>query len=72
MQTSIAAHLYNACLSFYFLLTVRFGMREQKFEKVIEKLMHFVVITFSLGTAAAGWSMYYPTHIGPGEFLLRT
>lgn len=67
-QTGIAAHIYSSCLSFYFLLTIRFGMREKTFEKRIEKVMHFGVILFTLGTSVTGLvtDMFYPMHVGPG------
>ncbi|CAJ1962358.1 unnamed protein product [Cylindrotheca closterium] len=67
-QFSVAAQLYSCCLSFYFLLTIRYGMRETTFEKRLEKIMHFVVITFALGAATTGLvtGMFYPSHVGPG------
>lgn len=69
LQIGIGAILYSSCLSFYFVLTIRFGMREATFAKRIEKAMHFLVITFSLGTSVTGLvtDMYYPMHVGPGE-----
>lgn len=44
-------------------------MRQKTFEKY-EKIMHAVIITFSLGAAITGLvtKMFYPSHVGPGCF----
>jgi hypothetical protein len=67
-QFSITSHLYSAALSVYFLLTIRFGVREATFAKKYERWMHVVIILFGLGTAITGvvMGMFHVSHVGPG------
>jgi len=53
-QFSLSALLYNGLLSHYFLLTIRFGWKEDAFAKWIEPLMHMFAIGFPMVTAIAG------------------
>ncbi len=50
-QFTITSHLYSAALSIYFLLSIRFGVREATFAKKYERWMHVVIILFGLATA---------------------
>jgi len=53
-QLSMSAIFYNAMLSFYFLLTARFGMTRDRFSKRVEPLMHAISIGHPLLTASFG------------------
>jgi hypothetical protein len=67
-QFTITSHLYSAALSIYFLLSIRFGVREATFAKKYERWMHVVIILFGLGTSISGvvTGMFYLSHVGPG------
>lgn len=56
-QLSFGSVFYNGMLSLYFLLTVRFGMKDTILAKRYEPLMHFVAIAFPLTTAIVGLAM---------------
>ena len=53
-QLSFAAVFYNCMLSFYYLLTVRFGIKRQRFAQRYELWMHAFTIIYFLFTAAIG------------------
>lgn len=53
-QFSYSAIFYNAMLSFYFLLTARFGLKNSYIAKCIEPIMHFISLGFPLVTAFVG------------------
>ena len=55
-----------AALSFYFLVTVRYGMRDEVFAKKCEPFIHFIVLSFSLSTAIGGVFMdvYHESETG--------
>jgi hypothetical protein len=67
-QFTITSHLYSAALSIYFLLSIRFGVREATFAKKYERWMHVVIILFGLATAITGvvMGMFHVSHVGPG------
>lgn len=53
-QVSYSGTLYNAMLSFYFLFTARFAMRNEQVQKRIEPLMHGLSLGYPVLTAFAG------------------
>jgi len=52
-QFGMSAHCYAALLSFYFVLTVRFGVTQATFTKVLP-FFHGLIMIWSIGTAIAG------------------
>jgi hypothetical protein len=67
-QFSFSAMLYNAMLSFYFLMTARFGVKNAVIAKWMEPIMHFVSIFYPLITATVGAivGVYSETAMGLG------
>ena len=72
VQFGISSAIYNGSLSFYYLLVVRYGWREDKMKK-IEWFLHGIPLLFGLGTAIVGlplilynpanfWCSTAPTH----------
>lgn len=53
-QLSFSAVFYNGMLSMYFLLTARFGLKNEYVSKVIEPMMHAISIGFPLLSAMTG------------------
>ena len=53
-QLGFGPPLYNTCLSFYFLLTIRYGMPKEKFATRYEAWMHLFCWSFILSTATVG------------------
>lgn len=53
-QLGFAAALYNAFLSFYYVLTIRYGMDRKFFAKRYEVLMHLFGLSFCFFTALVG------------------
>lgn len=53
-QLAFAALVYNGLLSFYYLLTVRFGVKRKQFSDRYEFWMHFCTIIFFVFTAIVG------------------
>lgn len=56
VQFSISSVLYNACLSVYYLLVVKYGWKGRKLHK-IEKWMHLCPLVFGLATAITALSL---------------
>eukprot|EP00980_Cylindrotheca_fusiformis_P017214 scaffold5297_cov104-Cylindrotheca_fusiformis.AAC.7 len=56
-QISFSAVLYNGMLSIYFLLTARFGFKNEYIASAVEPLMHVISIGYPLLTATAGSTM---------------
>lgn len=50
----LAIPVYNACLSVYYLLAVRYGVTDGQMKKWIEPLMHFVAFLLGADTALSG------------------
>lgn len=50
VQASIGGVLYNACLSIYYFLVIKYGYPQHKMV-IIERLMHAFTLIFSLSTA---------------------
>lgn len=71
VQTSISSVIYNACLSLYYLLIVKYNYKDRQMKK-IEKWMHLVPLTFGIVTAIAALALdiYNPANwdcwIAPG------
>ncbi|CAJ1970344.1 unnamed protein product [Cylindrotheca closterium] len=53
-QFSYSTILYNAMLSFYFLLTARYGYSNEEIAARFETIMHVICLFWPLGTAYAG------------------
>lgn len=53
-QFSYSGVLYNAMLSFYFLLTTKFGYRNQRIAQRVEPSMHFLSLGYPAVTAVFG------------------
>ncbi|CAJ1944978.1 unnamed protein product [Cylindrotheca closterium] len=72
-QISYSGTLYNGFLSFYFLFTARFGMKNRQIEKRIEPAMHLFAIGFPIITALVGLVMdfYAEPEVGIGCWVNR-
>jgi len=68
LQLGFSAFWYNCMLSFYYLLTVRFGIRDESIEARIEPWMHLVSIGYPLTTSISGVIMgvYNELDVGLG------
>eukprot|EP00980_Cylindrotheca_fusiformis_P022023 scaffold8910_cov102-Cylindrotheca_fusiformis.AAC.2 len=66
-QFGFSAQLYSGLLSFYFLLTVRFGVKEKTFGKALP-YCHGIILLWSVTTAITGIviGVYGPIGVGPG------
>lgn len=67
-QVLFASVLYNACLSLYFVLTVRQGIKDPVLARRYEPWMHVVCIGFPLVTATVGAILgwYHEVSVGYG------
>lgn len=67
-QFALSAHFYSAFLSFYFVSTIRYGMREDAFAKKYERWLHAFILLWSIGTSIAGVVMdfFRANVLGPG------
>lgn len=67
-QISFSAFFYNAALSFYYVLTIRGGMSEEKFSKRVEPWLHLFCNGYPTVTAIAGAvvGVYGENELGPG------
>lgn len=67
-QFGFAAAIYNGFLSFYYVLTIRYGMDRKFFAKRYEVLMHFFGVSFCLITALTGTAkgMFSEVEVGFG------
>lgn len=70
-QFSYSAFVYNGMLSFYYLLTVRYGVKRQTLAKKYEPWMHISVVGFFLATASIGAAigLYNEIDLGPGCWI---
>lgn len=70
-QFSFSAILYNGMLSYYYLLTVRFGVKRKEFTEKYEKWMHIITLSFFLITATVGAIMgfYNEVEISQGAWV---
>eukprot|EP00934_Nitzschia_sp_Nitz4_P000998 Nitzschia sp. Nitz4//scaffold301_size22573//18072//19286//NITZ4_008556-RA/size22573-processed-gene-0.25-mRNA-1//-1//CDS//3329547022//998//frame0 len=70
-QFSYSTLVYNGMLSFYYLLTVRYGIKRKEFTRKYERWMHLSVVIFFLGTATLGVSigLYSEIDLGPGCWI---
>jgi hypothetical protein len=56
-QFSYSGLFYNAMLSFYFVLSVRFHLKNEYITRTFEPFMHFLSLMYPLVTAIAGGAM---------------
>lgn len=65
-QLGLANMFYYVSLNLYYLLTIRFGVRDEVIQKRVEPFMHIVSIGFPLVTAtmAAARGLFKPSKIG--------
>jgi hypothetical protein len=70
-QASYPSSLYFCALSFYYILTIRFGMKDEAFARKIEPLFHVVILGFPTITAMIGVAndMYGEVNVGAGCWL---
>lgn len=71
IQFAFASHMYSAFLAFYFVCTIRFGVREDKFSKKYERWIHGFILTWSIGTTIAGLvlDIFRANVLGPGCWI---
>lgn len=67
-QFSLSSFFYYGCLGFYFLLTLRFGMRQSTMARYIEPSMHALSILWPLTTSILGlyFGWYDSMELFPG------
>eukprot|EP00934_Nitzschia_sp_Nitz4_P001262 Nitzschia sp. Nitz4//scaffold22_size323478//10633//11970//NITZ4_000490-RA/size323478-processed-gene-0.434-mRNA-1//-1//CDS//3329542884//1262//frame0 len=67
-QFSFSAIWYNGMLSYYYLLTIRFGVKREDFGRKYEIWMHALTWIWSLGTATYGSAigLYHELEVGFG------
>eukprot|EP00934_Nitzschia_sp_Nitz4_P005342 Nitzschia sp. Nitz4//scaffold7_size249615//165961//167400//NITZ4_001190-RA/size249615-processed-gene-0.149-mRNA-1//1//CDS//3329558481//5332//frame0 len=70
-QFSFSAILYNGMLSYYYLLTVKYGVKRADFAQKYEPWMHVITLTFFLVTATVGSVMgfYNEVEISQGVWV---
>uniref|UniRef100_A0A6U5MQS0 G-protein coupled receptors family 2 profile 2 domain-containing protein n=1 Tax=Grammatophora oceanica TaxID=210454 RepID=A0A6U5MQS0_9STRA len=54
LQFGVGIPIYNGCLALYYLLIVRYGIRDERMKKWIEPSMHLFAFVVAFGTAIAG------------------
>lgn len=54
LQLGVALPLYNASISIYYMLAIRYNYSEEKLHRRVERWLHLVPITFAIGTSIAG------------------
>lgn len=67
LQLSFAQITYNVGVVLYFLLTIRFGMKQERFAKQVEPLVHIVSILFPLIAAVVALFMKSFNPVGYGN-----
>lgn len=67
----ITQPMYLGFLSMYFLLTVKFGIRQRDFEAKYERRVHGFILTLAISTALAGILLGYfrPNMVSPGCWI---
>lgn len=67
-QFSYSNLFFNAMLSYYFMITVRFQMKHSRIAKLVEPWMHFISIGYPLVTSVVGaaFGMYGEKATGMG------
>lgn len=70
-QMGFSSLLYSVFLSFYFMMTIRFGVKEQKFARTYEPWLHSFMAGFPFVTSLTGFGLdaYNEVEIGIGCFL---
>jgi Serpentine type 7TM GPCR chemoreceptor Srv len=71
MQLAMSSLLYNGMLSYYYLLTIRFGVKEKTFARRFEPWMHALAIGYPLVTSIIGASInaYHELEVGFGCWI---
>jgi hypothetical protein len=62
---AIAVPMYNACLSLYYLLVIKYGWRDEALKRCVEPSMHLFIFGFTVSTAIYTLST---TLINPANF----
>lgn len=70
-QMAYAAPWYNGVLSFYYLMTIRYGVSRRVFAKKYEPYIHFFSLSFFLVSASLGAivGLYSESEIGQGCWI---
>jgi len=70
-QLSACSVWYNGILSYYYLLTIRFGIKEKTFAKRFEPIMHALATGWPLVTSIVGavLGVYHETELGAGCWI---
>ena len=63
LQIAIGAPMYNTCLALYYLLTIKYGWREEQLRR-IEPWLHAFVLIFAFGTGIILIPLNTYNHIG--------
>mmetsp|Transcript_16910 Transcript_16910/g.41194 ORF Transcript_16910/g.41194 Transcript_16910/m.41194 type:complete len:502 (+) Transcript_16910:269-1774(+) len=69
-QFGVTSHLYSLFLAVYFVLIVRFGMKERTFA-MYERWIHVTILFFAITTAIAGilLGIFRPSILSPGCWI---
>ena len=51
LQLSLAVPMYNACLSFYYLLVINYNYTDRQLRRWVEPIMHVICFLYPFGTA---------------------
>lgn len=70
-QFGFSGFLYYGALSYYYVLTIRWGMRDARFSKCLEPIMHVICIGYPLATAffGVGLGIFYENELGIGCWI---
>jgi hypothetical protein len=70
-QLAFSAIWYNGMLSYYYLLTVRFGVKTATMASRFEPWIHLLCVGYNLGTAIVGYAMgfYSEMELGQGCWI---
>ena len=63
LQIAIGAPMYNSCLALYYLLTINYGWREERLQR-LERWLHAFVLIFAFGTGILLIPLNVYNHIG--------
>lgn len=70
-QFAFSGFLYYGMLSYYYVLTIRWGVRDAKFSKYVEPWMHVISVGYPLITASVGAAMgfFHENELGIGCWI---
>jgi hypothetical protein len=62
MQVGTGSFVYSAMLMLYYVLMIRFGLKEETISRKVEPFMHIIPIGYHIGTGILGlvWEVYNP------------